>query len=172
MATDKEERMARSSTSFKRGHKPMGGRPKGSLNRTTIEIREFARRLIEDPEYQAGLWQRVTEGKAPQMEMLLFKYAYGQPVERHEVNAEVRGASLSRSGPMASAPARENHLDRDLIIHGGVVTKDGAERIRRLTDSIIPILEAGRKALAAAGKLPPGVTPPPSTPEKLSPDQT
>jgi hypothetical protein len=65
MATDKEERMARSSTSFKRGQKPMGGRPKGSLNRTTIEIREFARRLIEDPEYQAGLWQRVTEGKAP-----------------------------------------------------------------------------------------------------------
>jgi hypothetical protein len=32
------------------------------------------------------------------MEMLLFKYAYGQPVERHEVNAEVRGGKSESVG--------------------------------------------------------------------------
>jgi hypothetical protein len=91
----------------------MGGRPEGSLNRTTIEVREFARRLIEDPEYQAGLRRRVIEGKAPQMEMLRFKYAYGQPVERHEVNAEVRAASQTRPGPIGSALAGEGHSGKD-----------------------------------------------------------
>jgi len=44
--------MAKNRTSFKKDHKAMGGRPPGSLNRTTIEVRDFARRLIEDPKYQ------------------------------------------------------------------------------------------------------------------------
>ena len=88
--------------------------------------------------------------------MLLFRYAYGQPVERHEVITEVTAAGLSRSGPLGPAPARDRYSD-DVVIDGGVVTKEGRERIR-------PVLEAGRKALAAAGQLPPGVAPPPDAP--------
>src|SRR5262245_61590818 len=156
--------MARSSTSFNRGHKPMGGRPKGSRNKATIEVRDFARQLIEDPAYQERLRQRVIEGKAPQMEMLLFKYAYGQPVGHHEVNAEVTAVGLTRSAPMGPAPARDHYSDGSSIINGGVVTKDGAERLRRLMEGVIPMLEAGRKALAAAGQLPPGIAPPPGAP--------
>jgi len=156
--------MARSSTSFNRGHKPTGGRPKGSRNKTTIEVRDFARQLIEDPAYQAGLRLRVIEGKAPQMEMLLFKYAYGQPVEHHEVNAAVTAAGLSRSGPMSAAPARDHCSDGNMIMNGGVVTMDGAERLRMLMEGIVPVMEAGRKALAAAGQLPPGIAPPPGAP--------
>jgi hypothetical protein len=156
--------MARSSTSFKRGHKPMGGRPKGSLNKKTIEVREFAGQIIQDPAYLPSLRQRVIEGRAPQMEVLLFKYLFGQPAERHEVDAEMGAASLSRSEPAASAPAREDRSDGGLIINGGEVTKEGAERLRTLSERIIPVIEAGRKALAAEGKLPPGVMPPPGGP--------
>jgi hypothetical protein len=50
--------MAKNGTSFKAGPKARGGRPKGSRHRATIEIREFARRLIEDPAYQSGLRRR------------------------------------------------------------------------------------------------------------------
>jgi hypothetical protein len=148
--------MARSATTFKRGHRAMGGRPKGSLNKTTIEVREFARRLIEDPEYQAGLRRRVIDGKAPQMEMLLFKYAYGQPVERHEVNAEVRAASDTRPEQMGSALTSGSHL----VINGGVVTKEGAERIRRLTTGLIDWANREGSKEKAAGELPPSVNPP------------
>jgi hypothetical protein len=152
--------MARSSTSFKRGHKAMGGRPKGSRNKATIEVREFARRLIQDPAYQARLRRRVIEGKAPQMEMLLFKYAYGQPVERHEVNAAATAAGLSGTGPIGPAAARDHYSDGEVVINGGVVTKEGAERLRRLMERIRPVFEAGRKDTASAGQLPPGVAPP------------
>jgi hypothetical protein len=155
--------MSRNSTSFERGHKPMGGRPKGSLNRKTIEVREFARGLIEDPEYQSSLRRRVIEGKAPQMEMLLFKYAYGQPVERHEVNAEVRAASHSRSALSVSEAAGEARSGTDVIIDGLVVTQDGSERIRGIMEGLIPIIQAGKKAMAV-GQLPPSVTTPPGPP--------
>ncbi len=120
--------MARSATTFTGGHEGKGGRPPGSLNRGTSEVRELARRLIEDPEYQASLRDRLIAGKAPQMEILLFSYAYGKPVERHEVTASARPA-----GPEGSErPGSEHPGYGDVIVHGGVITQAGAERIRRL----------------------------------------
>lgn len=71
--------MARSSTTFNRGHKAMGGRPPGSLNRATREIRELARLILRKRPYLARLRRRLIDGKAPHMETLLFQYAYGRP---------------------------------------------------------------------------------------------
>jgi hypothetical protein len=42
------------------------GRPPGALNRTTREIREAARLLLDDEDYRASLRQRLIAGTAPQ----------------------------------------------------------------------------------------------------------
>ena len=153
----------------------MGGRPPGSPNRTTLEVRELARHQIEDPEYQASLRRRMIAGKAPQMEMLLFHYAYGKPVERHEVTAYARAAGSDGSELRGSEAADEDHAGRNLKIHGGEVPPEGRERLRRLVDGLTP---EGRERLRriwgrltenlnreaakakAAGELP-SATPPP-----------
>jgi hypothetical protein len=61
------------------------GRPKGSRNKTSLEIAEVARKLVESREYRASLKARLIEGKAPHMEPILFYYAYGKPVDRIEL---------------------------------------------------------------------------------------
>jgi hypothetical protein len=61
------------------------GRPKGSRNKTSLEIAEVARKLVESREYKASLKQRLIEGKAPHMEPILFYYAYGKPIDRIEL---------------------------------------------------------------------------------------
>lgn len=63
---------------------PAGRRP-GSRNRATVEAREFATKLIDDPEYRDALRQRLIAGTAGQMEVLMWAYAKGRPVERTEV---------------------------------------------------------------------------------------
>lgn len=60
------------------------GRPKGSVNKTTRQIREIATGLVDDPAYLAKLKERLREGKAPHMETLLHYYAYGKPKETVE----------------------------------------------------------------------------------------
>jgi hypothetical protein len=61
------------------------GRPKGSRNKTSLEIAAVARQLVESREYRASLKKRLIEGKAPHMEPILFYYAYGKPVDRIEL---------------------------------------------------------------------------------------
>ena len=67
-----------------------GGRPKGVPNKATREIKESARRLVEDPAYLESLRRRLTSGKAPHMESLLFYYAYGKPKEQTEFSGSLR----------------------------------------------------------------------------------
>lgn len=65
----------------------------------TIEIRTLARYLLEHPRYQQSLRRRLLAGKAPQVEVLLFHYAYGRPVERTPQNGAFTfdlGAMLER----------------------------------------------------------------------------
>ncbi len=161
--------MARNLTTFKRGHKGMGGRPPGSLNRTTLEVREFARHQIEDPEYQASLRGRLIAGKAPQMEMMLFHYAYGKPVERHEVTADAGAAGPDGAERGGSEAAIADHSGRNFRILGGEVTPEGAEKLRRIMDTVIDSLNkkgakippfwSGSRA-KAAGESPSATTPP------------
>ena len=75
----------RSLANLRRG----GGRPKGSPNKATREIRDAARALVEDPAYRRALAKRLRNGKAPQMEVLLHHYAYGKPKETLDVDAGV-----------------------------------------------------------------------------------
>ena len=49
----------------------------------TVDIKDFARSILEDPLYQRRLIDRVIRGKAPQIEVLLFHYAYGKPKEHY-----------------------------------------------------------------------------------------
>lgn len=65
---------------------PGPGRPRGSTNKATSEIRAAARKLLEEPEYVKSLAQRLRAGKAPHMETLLHHYAYGRPREFAEAS--------------------------------------------------------------------------------------
>lgn len=60
------------------------GRPKGSLNKATREIKDIAAGLLSDPAYVESLTRRLRGGKAPHMETLLHHYAYGKPKEQVE----------------------------------------------------------------------------------------
>lgn len=57
------------------------GRPKGAVNKATREIKEFAREVLEDPEYVESLKARIKAGEASHMEVLLAHYAYGKPAD-------------------------------------------------------------------------------------------
>ncbi len=61
------------------------GRPKGSRDRRTLAIGEFARSIIESDEYRNSLRARVLAGKAPHLEPLLYHYGYGRPAERVQI---------------------------------------------------------------------------------------
>ena len=58
------------------------GRVPGTRNKATLEIKEIARALIEDPEYVKSLRTRLIAGTAQAMEQTLFYFAYGKPVDR------------------------------------------------------------------------------------------
>lgn len=97
-ATNSLMQRAPTAGSFKPGQSgnPSGKR-RGVANRVTVEAREAAALIVDDPEYRAALKARVIAGLAPQMEPLLWAYAKGKPVERVE-----------QGGPDAFA-----HLDDD-----------------------------------------------------------
>jgi len=64
------------------------GRPPGSLNKTTREIRDAARAILDRPEYRASLEKRLDAGRAPHMETLLHHYAFGKPKELVEQSGD------------------------------------------------------------------------------------
>lgn len=75
------------------------GRPKGSVNKSTQEAKEFAASILGDPIYQASLLTRVKMGTLPpQIETLLYYYRYGKPRERLEITVEspVTGEDLTQ----------------------------------------------------------------------------
>jgi hypothetical protein len=94
-----------------RRRKPGAGRPKGSQNARTIAIAEVARSLVEDHAYRATLLERMRNGKiSPPMEITLWFYAYGRPVENVRVehvqapatmtDAELHAALLALTAAM------------------------------------------------------------------------
>jgi hypothetical protein len=74
-----------------------GGRKPGSVNKTTREVREIARSIVEDKRVQERLLLDARRGKlSPPVMTMLWHYAYGKPkdVVQHEgVNGE--GAALA-----------------------------------------------------------------------------
>lgn len=72
------------------------GRPKGSLNKSTIAVKEFAVSVVEDPEYQASVRKRAIEGKLGALEPVLYYYAAGKPKEAVEHSGEVKLPAVIR----------------------------------------------------------------------------
>lgn len=75
---------------------PGPGRPKGVPNRATVEIRHFCRAFVHDPKYLEAATRRVIAGKSPQLELLIWQYAYGRPKSAEEVEAQDRARDAPR----------------------------------------------------------------------------
>ncbi len=88
--------------------KHKGGRPKGRRNRTTLEVAAWARGLLADPVYRRNLRQRLRDGTAGQIEVVLHHYAYGKPVERVELTSPRRVLILAPGAVLP--PALEAEL--------------------------------------------------------------
>jgi hypothetical protein len=83
-------------TAFKKGESGNPrGRSAGTRNRTTVEVREMATRLIDDPEYLHRLRERLRAGTAGAVEIMLWHYAFGRPPDRVETGAPNAFAALS-----------------------------------------------------------------------------
>jgi hypothetical protein len=93
------------------------GRPKGSRNKTSLEIAAVARELVESPEYKASLKKRLIEGKAPHMEPVLFYYAYGKPVDRIQLIAPV-AQEVHRLAALYGMTAEEVLAEAEAIAQG------------------------------------------------------
>jgi hypothetical protein len=70
----------------------MGGRRKGTLNKITQDIRGLAQRMISDPAYVIALNKRMRKGTAGAIELLIWHYAYGKPVETTRLIGSSGGA--------------------------------------------------------------------------------
>jgi hypothetical protein len=62
------------------------GRPPGAPNKANGLAKHFAREIVESPEYRASLKSRAKSGTLPpQVETMLWAYAYGKPTEKVEI---------------------------------------------------------------------------------------
>ena len=58
------------------------GRPKGSRNKNSLAVRDWATAIVEDPKVQARLLADARTGKLhPSLMTVLMAYAYGKPRE-------------------------------------------------------------------------------------------
>ena len=84
--------------------KKTGGRAKGQPNRIYSEVGERCRQLLESDEYQRYFQERLRTGKLPPaVEAMTWHYAYGKPVERHEVTG-------TGGGPVITKVVHEHHV--------------------------------------------------------------
>jgi len=73
-----------------------GGRPKGSRNKATLAVREWATGIVEDPQVQARLLADARAGRLhPSVMTALMAYAYGKPRERMIPMSEIEDARRS-----------------------------------------------------------------------------
>ena len=80
---------------FKKGHRKLGGRKKGTPNRITREVKEFLKEFVNSSEYQANLKTRILSGKALPIEQLGIFYAAGKPKEQVQVDSPSMAKFLS-----------------------------------------------------------------------------
>jgi len=67
-----------------------GGRQKGTPNKSTVQVRTWARRVVEDPQVQARTLDLAREGRlAPAIHIELLHYAYGKPRDTTDLNVHV-----------------------------------------------------------------------------------
>ena len=67
---------------FVRGHRKLGGRRKGSLNKATRLGQRLAQAILTDEKYLAQLRRRMIDDQpSPEIEKMLWAYACGQPLD-------------------------------------------------------------------------------------------
>lgn len=72
------------------------GRPPGTPNKVTTEAKAAANALVDDPIYRQKLLERMREGTAGAVEVLMWHYAKGKPKERIELGADEKLSDLLR----------------------------------------------------------------------------
>jgi hypothetical protein len=81
---------ARPQTAFKPGHPKLGGRVKGQPNHATVEVREWARAVLQDPQVKARTLTLARAGRLPPaITIELFNRAYGKPRESTDLTVRV-----------------------------------------------------------------------------------
>jgi hypothetical protein len=76
----------------KKGTPKTGGRQKGTPNKATVEVRTWARRVVEDAEVQARTHEMARAGRlAPAILIELLHYAYGKPKTQPMSTCRCRG---------------------------------------------------------------------------------
>jgi hypothetical protein len=82
--------VARNITTFAAGNHTGKGRPKGSPNKVSSEVRAIARALVEDRAYRRALQERLRDGTAaPAVEVMLWNYAYGKPKDELALTLDI-----------------------------------------------------------------------------------
>lgn len=77
-------------TAFKPGHPKLGGRAKGQPNHATVEVREWARAVLEDPQVKARTLTLARAGRLPPaITIELFNRAYGKAKDSTDLNVRV-----------------------------------------------------------------------------------
>jgi hypothetical protein len=81
---------------FTKGNTAGKGRPPGSLNAATVEVRGLAQRLLGSRKYRKQFRERLESGTLPPaLEGMLWAYAFGRPLaDAPEVPAIVPGTEL------------------------------------------------------------------------------
>jgi hypothetical protein len=70
------------------------GRKPGTETRKKKEIREYSQHFLESERYRRSAEQRILTGLAPHLEVLLFHYAYGKPVDVLKLQATVKSSHV------------------------------------------------------------------------------
>jgi hypothetical protein len=72
-------------------------------------LKDWFKRVSEEPRYRQNLLGRIASGKASAMEHLLVEQIYGKPVETHKFTGDLPVLSLvflgERKDPLAAPPA-------------------------------------------------------------------
>lgn len=63
------------------------GRPKGTPNKATKDVRLIAQGMLRDAAYRQNLMKRLRRGQANALEPLLWQYAYGKPKTKVELSS-------------------------------------------------------------------------------------
>ncbi len=95
-------------------------KPKGAINRITQDIRGLAQRMISEPGYVDALNRRMKKGTAGAIELLIWHYAYGKPVETTRLIGSTGGAVQIKV-------VHEHHDDAKVIDAKLVETQELAE---------------------------------------------
>ena len=74
----------------KKGTPKTGGRKMGTPNKATVEVRAWARGVVEDPQVHATTLDLARTGRlAPAVLIELLHYAYGKPKETTDLTVRV-----------------------------------------------------------------------------------